>query len=647
MHTMVIRVEEGAGHYTARLFVDDGTQSAWDLRPVAEHAFPADDPRLAAAVARHAAARTDYGPDLYSMLAGSGIGDRWLTAFNGRPHRTVFDVRPDVLRALRWELMADGNGRLLFTRDHPTCLRGKYSRRARPALELPIKVLVVVGDPQLQPTDADPLGTEDEIDEIWEAIGGHPGEWHVDVLRGPTKQEFAELAGAMKPNVLHFIGHSARPDGITSALMVNPPQAKGWSLDKAAFGDLQEMPDLVILNACRTADAVDPNTIQQGLAASLEDLGVHCLITMQADITKTAARVFTREFYQGIADRRPIDAAVSRARAALRRDARTAAEWAVPSLVVNGDPESLCWPPPERPVIDLFKPETVRLVDRAVEHRMLWDDHEPHRLNTRLTMIADAKAIRREPGSPGSRQVGKSMLLRSCLHGWQLRGKRVCYVDLDQRGTLLWLDVLRAIRDGLVHCLPEASQPAKLFNHKLMHYRSGQVDALPEGPLVDDDGALWKPDHWNEPELRDFTFAAMRTLLTEVAGDEPLVLAIDNFSGVAEKDLMEELTPKLFRPIATGELPQVAMIVSGRGEQLDLLDGWLPGGVHWVPVDRFPRSAGLLRQYGVLRRADYTDEKREKFVEKWRQMILLLVDEQQRISAGEVESMVGIICRGL
>jgi CHAT domain-containing protein len=92
---------------------------------------------------------------------------------------------------------------------------------------------------------------------------------------------------------------------------------------------------LVFLNSCEGARG-SPRDAFSSTAATLVRSGIPAVVAMQYEITDRAAIEFSRSFYDAVADRLPIDAAVAEARTAVKMG--SALEWGTPVLYLrSGD----------------------------------------------------------------------------------------------------------------------------------------------------------------------------------------------------------------------------------------------------------------------------------------------------------------------
>jgi CHAT domain len=622
MQTLIIRVgdlAEGQG-YPLSLYVDDGQNADWEHSPAAEDWLPADLPAPPAPIADVAAVRRALidgqrdpgrldavGEYLYGLVAGSTVGQAWARAVSEfrkdgpASLRTFFDVRPAELSALPWELMMSGDGTHLFLDKGNVCVRGRYLPPDT-GYRAPMRLLVVVGNPHDHS-----LRAEDEVDAIWSALRGHPCEWHVEVMWGPTKAELIERFRRVRPHIFHFVGHSVISAYDPSPALEFRPKADEvtWELTKGQIVDTLKdaAPRLVFLNSCRSAagggGSAESIKAVSGVAGAFSQLGTPAVLAMQADIDSGSAVAFARQVYYRLADGDPLDAAVYGARDYLSVHAEPL-DWALPSLTVHGNPDS---------VVSMqlaMKQDTVRqliddryqlvrpLVDRTDEHLSVWGGIDCDEPPARAVLVT------------GRRLVGKTTLVMSCLFTWALRGSRVAYVDLrwptpDEPVKLNWWDILRLIRDGLDACLPDhAAEPVRRFNHDFAYLSDGRdPPPLPPTGARTDDGKPWNPASEREPELRRAVFKAACRMLEEVAGAEPLLLAVDHLEQGLQHDVSDNLVPYLLIPIAKGEVSRVSVVVAGTDSELAPL---LPPKFRPVkiPVPPFPRSIHIFRQFGAL-----------------------------------------------
>lgn len=652
MPTMVFRVDRHVDQqtqqdrYALSLHVDDGQDPGWADRPVAEDSIPAELPAPAggdldiaaiqgALVTEPAEGATlsAAGEYLYSLLAGSQVGTAWAQAVtrlaghqNGSGQlRTFFDVRPPELSALPWELMMRNNRSRPFLDNGHVCVRGSYQRAQEPDrnVRVPIRLLIAVGDPR-----DSALRAEDEVDAIYSALRHHPGEWHVEVLWGPTSEEFSSCFIDVRPHIFHFIGHSVPSVYDNAPSLEFRPQTgePSWDLDSDQIVNTLggAAPRMVFLNSCRSSDQVfgederaQSRAAAMGVAQAFAGIGVEAVLGMQADIPSDPAIRFSGELYRLLAEGTAVDAAVRDARVFLYKLKLETVQraWALPLLTVHGDPDDVLsmrlalTRQAARRLIEQHYGEVGSLVDRTADHRMLWGGSDCGRLPAPAVLVTGAK------------EVGKSALMKSCLFTWSLRGCRVAYVDLRLPGRKLdWLNLLRQVRQGLAAFLPDlAAEPVRRFSHELAYRKEGlDPEPLPAAGGRTDDGGLWRPATEREPELREAVFASALAMLKEVAGGQPMLLTIDHLAEGMDNDVRDELVPRLLEPIANGAVDQVSVVVvETADEAARLLSPRFRAEAVPMTVAPFSRSVHFYRQFAALTGRPYDGE--------WRQFAEILI----------------------
>ncbi|GAB1817490.1 CHAT domain-containing protein [Herbidospora sp. RD11066] len=479
------------------------------------------------------------------------------------------DVQDPELRALPWELMIGPDGKRPFLAEG--WVRGAPRPCARGDIMVPIRLLVVLGN------TADPaLLAREEADAIRRSLRGRHGAWHVEVLDQPTPREFFDRMDAVRPHVLHFVGHSGvHPlEGLPMLEFNGPAGAKGVSAD-VIVNSIKEPPRLVVLNACRTGYGATEAIGELGDA-----FGAGAVITMRDEIASAPAVVFAEHLYDALASGATVGEAVRVARSVMHREGLP--EWEAPSLVVrHAAEEVLPWRfgVDDATALDLAElyAGVAMAVDRTAERWRLWggvdSDAPPHR-----AMLVG-----------GGSGVGKSSLVRSCVFTWRLRGCTAVYVDagaLRDGRNVPWLDVVRALADAL----PELPGAAR-FRHHLVHLRQGVRP--PAGSFQPDDLGPWEAANESEPQLREALFEALRALLSEAGR---VTIALDHLGLVPE--LTETLVPGLLLPVLDQRLSDVSVIVvaddekvlggfAGRAQRLDV-----------KPWDR-DRTEEIFREFGA------------------------------------------------
>lgn len=202
-------------------------------------------------------------------------------------------------------------------------------------VELPLRLLVV----STSPSDRLPLDVEDEFRRLLDATAKARtnGSLIVNTLPHATLKSLQSKLQESPVHILHFIGHGDFNESTQQSVVYFEDESGG---SKEVAGDFLSVIlgnhtslRLVVLNACHGARSSlkDPFA---GVSQSLLRRGVPAVIAMQFAITDNAARVFAEAFYEAIANRFAVDAALVEARTAMYVDER-GAEWSTPVLFMR------------------------------------------------------------------------------------------------------------------------------------------------------------------------------------------------------------------------------------------------------------------------------------------------------------------------
>jgi hypothetical protein len=554
------------------------------------------------------------GGHLYQLLTGGGIGEAWRDALRqARPGgaRTVLDVQPDNLRRLPWELMTHDDWFPFVDPGNP-CVRGASSMGAGHEPELvPLRVLVVVGD-----SDDPALAAEAEVGAILGSLRAAPGRVHAEVLYGPSRQKLAEKLGQLRPHVVHFVGHGGVSPGTTKPVLFFRPEqpAAPWELRRADVrSGFSWIPRLVVLNACRTAEAA----AQQGvwsLAEAFAEQGVGAVVSMQADVVSEAAVQFTMAMYESLWRNEALDVAVAQGRRAVyqaygfgRRD------WCLPTLTLQVPADQVlgvCCGIDKEHVDKLEQTvefaELAAFVDRSEQRRQLWWAVDPEQFAppARRSLLVVS----------GPPRVGKSMLTQACLTTSYLRGRQVAYVDLGGQGTKLWHDVLRMIpRAAGDSPIQRGLEPSAFwrFNYDMNHLARGHSPPEPAevlGPVADK-GVAFAPASERFTDIVKQVFASFRGALELAAGGSPLILALDGLGSVPEDDFVDYLCVHLLEPVARNQVKHLRVVLVLNDVQRSWLPDALRGLAQEITVEEFRREelTRLTREYVLRRGLAFTD----------------------------------------
>ena len=551
------------------------------------------------------------GSALFDLLAISGLDEVWAAV---GPAPLLLDVRPEELRGLPWELLRDRSGAYPFTDRAAPAVRARLPFPLRlPDVSVPIHVLVVVGDPE----DKDVLRPDDEIEAIYEGLRGSPCCWQVDVMRGPQMAQLHQDYPDIAPHVLHVIGHGMK-DADSPAVEIRPPDGLPWPLTADFLtGALPHSlrPRLVVLNACRTA--AEPDTAAQlsrGLTEALLNGGTAAVVSMQGDVASAPAVRFTEALYSRLAALRPVDAAVAEARAAIRfTGSFRPRDWVLPVLELRAEPASVLRQPRRLdPAAVIRQHNGFRQVSRLV-------DRTPQRRQMQRRISATHG---RESGADGllfvtgAREIGKSLLIRSCIVTQAVRGDAVIYYSLEDRGHVSAADFVLGVAEAAQRWLGGAAarlcQDALAALHRVLEQPAEAARPYPGQPVLPPLLPLLTPARPNQSYTPiDDAYKKLQGLLVTLARTEPLVLVLDHVGRIDERDAFVR---GLLLPAADErELPGIQVVVVDRSAELAGIAGahaeTLLTPDRQIPVPAFSREDArtLAREYLVWSRPDQVD----------------------------------------
>ncbi|MBV9205768.1 MAG: CHAT domain-containing protein [Actinobacteria bacterium] len=270
--------------------------------------------------------------DVHSLLMTS----RQQAAMNGEQLRIVLRISPPELACLPWEFLFDPG------EDEYVCLSTPLIRR--PQLLRPVRALGVTGPLRVlgmvaSPGDQHELAADDERRRLAAAMSALAGRIELAWTGGQSWRHLnVDLRHGGPWHVLHFIGHGGfdrhAEEGV---LILADEDGRSHALpasDLALLVEKHPSVRLVVLNACDTAQASALDAFSS-VAGALLRRGIPSVLAMQFPITDYAAVEFSRTFYEGLADRLPVDAAVTEARHAVRITLPGTLEWGTPVLYLR------------------------------------------------------------------------------------------------------------------------------------------------------------------------------------------------------------------------------------------------------------------------------------------------------------------------
>lgn len=556
------------------------------------------------------------GDFLYRLIARGKLRAEWEKLRRqaaGAPLRTLLDIGPEgslyALRALPWELMWNPRGDPLFLGAAGAVLRGEARALGEPNPlvhddavgyrfapdDWPLRVLIVYGpDPTYEGgRETNRIGAREELRALETLFASKRFDVEYDVLEHPLPAEIIARARAVRPHVLHFIGHSESGGAATDQqLLIYTPRLPGgegyaqWPLFDIRR-DLQGVPlRFVFLNACHTSTPAPGNAAGgaaipfASLADSFLNMGALGVLGMQEAVPGDLAKEFAERFYTEVIAGQPVDVAARAARVHMsgkRTNYAARREWAFPVLRTRVMPTLVL---PKLPAA-----REPRLVQRFVAR-------VPERRRVREHIWNRDPADGEMAGSPhvvviaGREKLGKSHLAMWCSQMCERAGVRTLYLSFGKDGMFDLLEALRWIRDGQQpprdgkpRRLADWPLPARAFrrftwelNHRLRNVTV--IPPLPEEPGADveDEGLTLRADTRPSDTFIDDTLKGFRDALAQVVEKEPLVLVLDQIDRLQETTREDWLVRGLFVPVARGEVPGLRLVlVAARGGSQDQL----------------------------------------------------------------------------
>jgi hypothetical protein len=277
----------------------------------------------------------------------------------GTPIRFRLILDAPTLARIPWELLYDPDGPG-FVALHGALVRD--ASLAEPAHPLqvkpPLRVLVVHAFPQ----GVLKVEQEGESAGIGRALAGliRRRQVRVEHLHHVSLQKLddalREAADQQRRpyHVLHYIGHARHdPASGRTVLLFEDEQGRIDEVDPERLLEVigRHKLRLVFLNACQSLQASGLDIVQ-GFAPELLRSGVPAVIGMQVSVLDTVAVRYARDFYDALADNRPVDAALTDARKPARGTRRRQADLAIPACYLRTATGRIL-ELPERPALGL------------------------------------------------------------------------------------------------------------------------------------------------------------------------------------------------------------------------------------------------------------------------------------------------------
>lgn len=274
-------------------------------------------------------------------------------------------LAPDLL-TVPWEFLFDARSQEFVALSRRTPVM-RYLELLLPdpdfAVTPPLRILGIVS----APTDLPPLDAARERAGLEAALHQPLDNGQVELvwLEQATWQALQAALQAGPWHILHYTGHATFDDRIgEGALVMTDETGAAWLVGATQLGRLladQRTLRLAVLNACEGARG-DEQSPFSSLAAALVQRGLPAAVAMQYAIGDAAATAFAGQFYGALADRLPIDAAVSEGRKAIDQSAPGTVEWGTPVLFSRAA-DGVLWQ---------IATEDERHPERTLLRRLLW-----------------------------------------------------------------------------------------------------------------------------------------------------------------------------------------------------------------------------------------------------------------------------------
>lgn len=285
-----------------------------------------------------------FGRELFNALLTGEVRSRYDISCRearqqGKGLRLKLRIQPPELAALPWEFLYDPRQAeyICLSLDTPLIRYLELPQPIQPLLITPpLRILGMIASPR----DLPKLDIEREQQRLAAAIHDLQAKGLVTLtwLEGQTWYDLQRALRSGPWHIFHFIGHGSfdRPADEGVIALADESGAAHF-LRATELGRLladHHALRLVLLNACEGAQSSERD-IFSSTAAILVRRGIPAVLAMQYDITDRAAIEFTRTFYEALATKLPIDAAVTEARKAISLAVTNSMEWGTPVLYMR------------------------------------------------------------------------------------------------------------------------------------------------------------------------------------------------------------------------------------------------------------------------------------------------------------------------
>ena len=283
----------------------------------------------------------EFGAAIFDALMQGDIlaaydRSRQLTDAADQGLRIKLRILAPELLTLPWEFLYDARAQAFIALSRHTPIV-RYLELLLPdpdfAVAPPLRVLGVAASP----SDLPALDAMRERSVLEQALRRplEQGQVELTWLERATWRELQDILQQGPWHIFHYSGHAffdARMG--EGALVMTDEQNASWPVSATQLGRLladHRSLRLAVLNACEGARG-DEQSPFASVAAALVQRGLPAAIAMQYAISEAAAVAFADQFYGALADRLPVDAAVSEGRKAIDQASPGSVEWGTPAL---------------------------------------------------------------------------------------------------------------------------------------------------------------------------------------------------------------------------------------------------------------------------------------------------------------------------
>jgi hypothetical protein len=344
-----------AGQYLVRVESSAGRDRATLTLPTDQPAYSEFITNLAYNLPTTRAQEREFGKLLYDALIQGAIREAFRAARdeakrNNQILRIKLSIDPNLeglveVAAVPWEFAVNDTGVPIST-EYSFC---RFLSRAEPLPRLSIegatiKVLLTSALPK-ELAEKFPVDVAAEVAAIRAALKPLEEQGALAVVELPhlTGRKLQKAIENEQPHVIHYVGHGVFEEGIGSLVLEKTDGTRqDMPVDVLVDNLIGSPVRLVVLNACLTGK-VELNLLR-GIAPALLAANIPAVVAMQSSVGDEAGVVFAEDFYQNLAEYKPIDTCVSRGRRAIRNSTATR-DWGLATLYMRA-PDGLLFEQP-------------------------------------------------------------------------------------------------------------------------------------------------------------------------------------------------------------------------------------------------------------------------------------------------------------